>query len=305
MSAISYAKTFNLTICFVKEEYDLSIFDNYKEERVCQIFLQCISDIEIIEKEKCYSLWPPNEYSEQNDKNKKFFIPNFVNEEINFEKYSIMYHQDNKIVSIPNFVSSSVLESIRNEIETFVFSKYSIVPNNNDGETKIYNIYDDNLKERFDECDFHLLCKNFTYRFKRTFSNHHFSCSCIHCRLQCTIANSSFTDAVCKIVGCKKLSQGEFFLSCYSKNDFLTMHHDIGKGDIAVTIYFTYDWDPNYGGVLHFCDEEKNIYKSITPMLGSLNVFHVKEEPHKDHFVSQVVVDKKRIALSTWYTIIE
>jgi len=304
MCAQSYALHFNLNFCFVKEDYDLSIFDNYKEERWCRAFLHYISDVPIIESEKCIAIWPDRD-SDKIDKNKKLLIPNFVSKEIDFEKYSKIYHENNKIVSIPKFVSPVVLESLRNEIETFVFSTYSITPNNNNWEMKTYEMNDENLNERFQECDYYRLCKNFTYRFKRTVGNHHFSCSCIHCRLQYTLSNYSFTDALCKVVGCKKLSQGEFFLSCYSKNDFLTTHHDSGKGDIAVTINFTYDWDPNYGGVLHFCDEENNIYKSITPNLGSLNIFHVKEEPHTHHFVSQVVVDKNRITLSTWYTIIE
>ena len=304
MCAKSFADHFNLFFCFVKEEYDISIFDNFKEERACQAWLSYISSIPIEEKENCRSFWP-NRCIEAEEVSKKLLIPNFINEGIDYEKYSKMYYNDNRIVSIPNFVSSEVLDSLRNEINSFIFPEYSIVPVDNHWEMKTYNPCDENIKERFDECDFHLLAQNFTYRFKRTFSNHIVNCPCVHCRLHYTVTSYSFTDAICKVVGCKKLSHGEYFLSCYSKNDFLTTHHDNGKGDIAVTIYFTHNWNPNYGGVLHFCDKDKNIYKSISPKEGSLNIFHVSGEEEKDHFVSQVAVNKNRIAFSIWYTILE
>ena len=97
---------------------------------------------------------------------------------------------------------------------------------------------------------------------------------------------------------------GEVFLSNYKKNDFLSLHHDINKGDIAVTISLSYDWDPVYGGILHFCDDEKNIYKSVVPKLGNINIFKLDPNKGIDHFVSPVNVDKNRYTLVAWYYLV-
>jgi Rps23 Pro-64 3,4-dihydroxylase Tpa1-like proline 4-hydroxylase len=112
-------------------------------------------------------------------------------------------------------------------------------------------------------------------------------------------------DLIAKIVGCKHLIPQEIFLSNYGKDDFLSIHHDLNKGDIAVTFSFSYDWHPTYGGILHFCDDNNNIYKSIVPVLGSVNIFKVDKEKGITHFVSQVNVNKNRYSLVAWYTLVD
>jgi len=97
---------------------------------------------------------------------------------------------------------------------------------------------------------------------------------------------------------------GEMFVSNYGNGDFLSVHHDQNKGNIAVTFSLNTDWHPTYGGILHFCDKDKNIYKSISPNNGSVNIFKINQEVGIDHFVSQVVVDKSRYSLIVWYNII-
>ena len=79
------------------------------------------------------------------------------------------------------------------------------------------------------------------------------------------------------------------------------MHHDKNKGDIAVTISFAYDWDPVFGGVLHFCDKDQNIHTSVTPKAGEINIFKLDPQNEVNHFVSPVVVDKNRYTLVAWY----
>ena len=120
-----------------------------------------------------------------------------------------------------------------------------------------------------------------------------------------TVKSFPFTDILCKIIGCRNLKPREVFLSNYGKNDYLSLHHDINKGDITVTISFTYDWDPVYGGILHFCDDDKNIYKSIVPKLGNINIFKLDLSKGIDHFVSTVNVDKNRYTLVAWYQYID
>jgi Rps23 Pro-64 3,4-dihydroxylase Tpa1-like proline 4-hydroxylase len=122
--------------------------------------------------------------------------------------------------------------------------------------------------------------------------------------LEATISSFHVTDLLSKIVGCRYLIPREIFISNYGKDDFLSIHHDIKKGDIAVTFSLAYDWNPVYGGILHFCDKDNNIYKSVVPTLGSVNIFKLDPENGIDHFVSCVNVNKNRYTLTAWYDVI-
>jgi Rps23 Pro-64 3,4-dihydroxylase Tpa1-like proline 4-hydroxylase len=110
-------------------------------------------------------------------------------------------------------------------------------------------------------------------------------------------------DAICRIVGEPRIVPKEIFISNYGKDDFLSIHHDIGKGDISATFSLTEDWNPAWGGVLHFCDASRNIYKSISSQFGSLNIFKLDENAGLDHFVSTVSVNRNRYTLTAWYSV--
>jgi hypothetical protein len=220
---------------------------------------------------------------------------------MDYEKYSKMY-KENNIVTVPDFVSHSSLEMVCSLLKSYVWWKYSVVSDLESKDVTLYNLHDKNLETRFLECNQSLKEKKFTYRFSRTINDHFGTCSCIWCRLRDTVSNQPFHHAICKIIGCNRLETKEIFVSRFVKDDFLSIHNDDSKGDIAVTISFSEDWDPTYGGILHFLDEEKNINKSIVPKLGSMNIFSIREGKTQ-HFVSPVTVDKERFTLSVWYNI--
>lgn len=232
-------------------------------------------------------------------------IPNFVNNDMitlsNITKYNKIYNEED-IVTIPNFISQDVLDSVKNDIENYKWWSYASIPTDN-----IWTVnYSQSIsKKTIEECGHSLVNKLFTYRFQRCLGNHFSTCGCVSCKLNATVKSPIFTDILCKIIGCNNLKPREVFLSNYGKDDFLSLHHDINKGDIAVTISFTYDWDPVYGGILHFCDDDKNIYKSVVPKLGNINIFKLDPDHGIDHFVSTVNVDKKRYTLVAWYQYID
>jgi hypothetical protein len=231
-------------------------------------------------------------------------ISDFINENIYdtffLNKYNKILKEE-KIVCIPNFISNEILQNIKSEIENYQWWSYAVLPNNNLWKAEyLKNIQYENKIE----CKMNLQRKNFCYRFKRTVGEHYVECCCICCKLTDTIRSFPVMDLLSKIVGCRHLISGECFLSNYSKNDFLALHHDINKGDISVTFSLTYDWDPTYGGILHFCDDNKDIYKSIVPKLGQVTIFKLEKDKGIDHFVSSVNVDANRYTLTTWYNII-
>jgi Rps23 Pro-64 3,4-dihydroxylase Tpa1-like proline 4-hydroxylase len=226
------------------------------------------------------------------------FINPHVFETTSLLEYNQMY-QNTNIVTIPNFINHNVLRDIKPQLENYEHWMYSIMPNNHIWTTQ--KEPDEPLKEvQVKECLYHLENKHFSYRFRRTYT-HHRTCTCLSCQLNVTIENSSVIELLCKIVGAKHLTKGESFLSLYTKDDFLSLHHDIQKGDIAVTFSLTYDWHPTYGGILHFCDKNQNIYKSVVPKLGSVNIFKLDPENGIDHFVSCVNVQKNRYTYTAWY----
>lgn len=231
-----------------------------------------------------------------------YMISNFVNKDMislpNITKYNKIYNDDN-IVTIPNFISHELLRSIKTEIYNYKWWSYATIPTNNKWTVQ----YSHGISnETILECDQAYVKKLFSYRFQRCLGDHYDSCKCVSCRLNATVKSVPFIDILCKFVGCRNLKPREIFLSNFGKDDFLTLHHDINKGDIAVTISFTYDWDPNYGGILHFCDDKKNIYKSVVPKLGNINIFKLDPDNGIDHFVSRVTVDKNRYTLVAWYS---
>ena len=232
-------------------------------------------------------------------------IPHFVNKNMyagqTLEKYNKVYMEEG-IVTIPDFISSHVLSGIRNDIENYKWWSYATIPNNNKWAVE----YSQNItKTHIDECNINCVNKQFTYRFRRCVGNHYSTCVCVSCKLNHTVKSFPFTDTLCKIIGCRNMRPGEVFISDYGKDDFLSIHHDKNKGDIAVTISLTYDWHPTYGGILHFCDENLNIFKSVVPRLGNINIFKLDPAHGLDHFVSAVTVDKHRYTLVAWYYLID
>lgn len=230
-------------------------------------------------------------------------IPQFVNPSIlnDLEKYKQIY-KETGIITIPSFVCFELLNTIEKEIKQYKWWVYAIRPFNHIHEPKYLNI------ETMDpsssaECLNHLENKNFCYRFKRSCGIHYNTCICISCKLEDTLKSFLVTDVLCKIIDCRNLVSKEIFISNYGKDDYLSLHHDINKGDISVTISFTNDWHPTWGGILHFCDKSKNIYKSINPSSGSINIFKLDPNNGLDHFVSSVCVNKNRYTLTAWYVI--
>jgi hypothetical protein len=229
--------------------------------------------------------------------------PDFISLKPHIDTYKKIYEQE-KIVSVPNFINQDLLLSIRPDLDTFKWWNYAIKSSNNDPEY-FSNIQDPIIPSKKAAAQYSLHLKNFAYSFKRTIGRHYDTCYCVECKLCNTVKSFPVTDMLSKIVGCRALTANEIFVSNYSKDDFLSMHHDISKGDIAVTFSLSYDWDPTYGGILHFVDAEKNIYKSLSPKLGSINIFRITPGTGIDHFVSSVNVNANRYSISAWYNCLE
>ena len=216
--------------------------------------------------------------------------------------------KEEESVCVPNFISADIIQGLVKEVENYKWWSYAILPYNNVWTPEyFYNtpFGDADLQNALSECNKHLSDKQFAYRFRRQKVDHYNDCVCVTCKLYETLSSFLVISALCKITGYKNLTPREIFLSNYSKGDVLTIHHDKNKGDIAVTFCFTRDWHPVYGGILHFCDSDNNIYKSVIPTLGAICIFKLDKNNIRNHFVSKINVPKNRYMISAWYDIVE
>jgi hypothetical protein len=231
------------------------------------------------------------------------YYSNFINFDVHFQYFKDIYSKK-QIVSIPNFISKIVLKEIKSLLNEYKWFTYTIMPNKNDWNLGPLHVPSDdsNLNVHFTECAIHKQNNLFTYRFQRQYGDHFQTCTCVSCKLYKTVSQPTILRILEELTGEDNLVPGEMFLSKYTKGDFLTTHHDKDKGRIAVTYSLTYEWNPNYGGVLHFVDNNNNIIHSTSPTLGTMTIFQILNNVPRNHFVSEITVNNKnRFMITAWY----
>lgn len=94
------------------------------------------------------------------------------------------------------------------------------------------------------------------------------------------------------------------FLSKYKSGSFLSPHSDAGNGRLAFVINITKFWKPQYGGALHFMNDDRTeIIRSYVPEFNSFIIFNVPENNGVPHFVGHVAPNVKysRYAVTGWF----
>jgi Rps23 Pro-64 3,4-dihydroxylase Tpa1-like proline 4-hydroxylase len=192
--------------------------------------------------------------------------------------------KENNIISVKNFLNAELAEKIESDMkkiakEWWYISMYPANSNMLKQETKYYDgLY--NNPQFIDEKEYNKTWfnqGNFGYMFKRTIDNHYETCYCEMCNLKKYFDSSEVKDELSKIVGEKVTHFNTTFCSKYENDDYLSIHHDKGNGDYAFVFQLTKDWNPSYGGLLHFYDETtKEVYKSVNPIFNSLTIFKIK-----------------------------
>lgn len=142
---------------------------------------------------------------------------------------------------------------------------------------------------------------NFSYNFKRNMGMRPREISQSEKLLRNLFSSEELYSIIEQITGDRPMKYLQLFLSQYRKGCFLAPHSDINRGKWAFVLNMTKDWKPQYGGVLHFLDKNReNIIDSYVPKFNSLVIFEVPKEGIP-HFVSHVVHEnKKRFAITGW-----
>ena len=94
------------------------------------------------------------------------------------------------------------------------------------------------------------------------------------------------------------------FLSKYKSGCFLSPHSDKGNGRLAFVLNLSKYWKPQYGGVLHFMNDERTeIVDSYAPLFNALMLFEVPPDKGISHYVSHVAPNVKfnRYAITGWF----
>ena len=144
----------------------------------------------------------------------------------------------------------------------------------------------------------------FSYAFHRTLSDHYEDCECLECQLRSTIDSKEIYDTISKITDLNIISSNELFAACYVPGDFLSPHQDSPNGIIGFVLQLTKDWKPQYGGLLHFLNDEGTVVEDVeVPKFNTLTMFLLPEDKGKLHYVSHVNpgVNEIRLSFTGWF----
>lgn len=177
-------------------------------------------------------------------------------------------------------------------------------------DNKLYNVrYSDTLydQEEFKSTHSYALERLnkglFSYMFKRS-GKHYDTCSCAMCSLRKMFDSVEVKHALSQIVGETVTELNETFCSKYETGDYLSIHHDKNKGDYAFVYQLTENWNPAFGGLLHFYDNaSKKVYETVNPIFNNLTIFKIKGIDNTDHFVSSNVSTHVRYAFTGWFSV--
>lgn len=115
------------------------------------------------------------------------------------------------------------------------------------------------------------------------------------------MADDEFLGYMRRVSGIDGLNRLYAQATLYTPGSFLRAHDDqVAAEDrrVAYVINLTRDWRPDWGGLLHFCDEQCDVVDTFVPHFNSLSLFTVPQ----NHFVSYVApfAQGQRRAITGW-----
>ena len=207
-----------------------------------------------------------------------------------------------KRVKIDNFLDANFAEALyayaninkdwvlASGIDKVKYEKSDIPQNNNINQLQIKNV-----NKAFGD-------DHFCYHFYRKMNEKNMSY--FEFALRSTLNSEKFITLINNITNLKITKLNTLFMSKYKNGDFLSPHSDRGNGRLAFVINLTKNWKPQYGGNLHFMNDERTeIIDTFVAGFNNLTLFYVPEENGIPHYVGHVAPNVKypRIAISGWF----
>ena len=139
----------------------------------------------------------------------------------------------------------------------------------------------------------------FSYKFHRT-TSHQKNCPCWECTFrEEVLEKNEFKTFIIENTSLKNPVLSEYFTSAYHPGDFLGQHTDHKRG-VAFIFNLSWNWKPEYGGLLHV--ENEVGFQAYVPGWRDLVLLELGETG-ENHFVSEVspLAPRPRLAISGWY----
>ena len=159
------------------------------------------------------------------------------------------------------------------------------------------------IEEKISEANEAFLNGNFSYVFDRSMP-HAATCTCLECQFLNWLGSDFMLFFIRSITGVEVSRTNEVFASRFTSNQFLSPHHDEGKGKIGFVYTLTKNWRPEGGGNLHFMEDDySTVIKTIVPVFNRLTIFDIPSKNGVPHYVSHILptVKSNRISITGWF----
>ncbi len=159
------------------------------------------------------------------------------------------------------------------------------------------------IEEKISEANEAFLNGNFSYVFDRSMP-HAATCTCLECQFLNWLGSDFMLFFIRSITGVEVSRTNEVFASRFTSNQFLSPHHDEGKGKIGFVYTLTKNWRPEWGGNLHFMEDDySTVIKTIVPVFNRLTIFDIPSKNGVPHYVSHILptVKSNRISITGWF----
>lgn len=117
------------------------------------------------------------------------------------------------------------------------------------------------------------------------------------------INSEPFLAFIREVTGQPNLVRADAQATWYRKGQFLTLHNDFDPSDdgkrVAYVMNLARQWQPDWGGVLQFYDDNNNIAQGFSPRFNALSMFQTPQ----NHAVSYVTpfCGNRRLAITGWF----
>ena len=173
---------------------------------------------------------------------------------------------------------------------------FDLTPNLDDNRDEINRKYLHTL-EAFKE-------GKFSYSFHRTINDHHHGCTCLECDFREWLVSPEQISFLNKTVDIEVSTTDEVFAAVYLPGDYLSPHVDSPNGSVGFVLQLTKNWEPQFGGNLHFLNNETSEIERVeVPTFNTLTFFDLPPGVGKLHYVSHVSpgVEELRLTYAGWF----
>jgi Rps23 Pro-64 3,4-dihydroxylase Tpa1-like proline 4-hydroxylase len=116
------------------------------------------------------------------------------------------------------------------------------------------------------------------------------------------MAQEQFLDFVRQVTGNDEIKKRGAMATCFDPGNFLREHDDYQDGELRLCAYvlnMSRNWRPDWGGMLHFLNYDRDVIDTFVPWFNSMSLFAVPV-PHMVSMVSPFA-EGSRYSVTGWF----